>query len=99
MYLEYHTVVVLGVQILAKLLWTVFHVLTRRSQFLRNASSRGPGFISVSGHETRSMGTRIPEKLGSPCQDMKTGPQGKLMYYYFYHWSDLREIIQFLREI
>ncbi len=30
---------------------------------------------------------------------MKPGPQGKLMYYYFYHGSDLREIIQFLREI
>ncbi len=26
-------------------------------------------------------------------------PQGKLMYYYFYHGSDLREIIQFLGEI
>ena len=52
-----------------------------------------------SGHETRSTGTCIPEKLGSPYQDMKPGPQGKLMYYYFYHGSDLREIIQFLREI
>ncbi len=30
---------------------------------------------------------------------MKLGPQGKLMYYYFYHGSDLREIIQFLHEI
>ncbi len=30
---------------------------------------------------------------------MKPGPQGKLMYYYFYHGSNLREIIQFLREI
>ncbi len=45
------------------------------------------------------MGTRIPEKLGSPCQDMKPGLQGKLMYYYFYHGSDLRKIIQFLRKI
>ncbi len=39
------------------------------------------------------------KKLGSPCQDMKPGPQGKLMYYYFYHGSDLCEIIQFLRKI
>jgi hypothetical protein len=54
---------------------------------------------SVSGHETRSTRTRIPEKLGSPCQDMKPGPQGKLMYYYFYHGSDLRKIIQFFLEI
>ena len=30
---------------------------------------------------------------------MKPGPQGKLMYYYFYHGSDLRKIIRFLREI
>ncbi len=30
---------------------------------------------------------------------MKPGPQGKLMYYYFYHGSDLRKIIQFLRKI
>ncbi len=65
----------------------------------RNASSRGPGFISVSGHETRSTVTRIPEKLGSPCQDMKPGPQGKLMYYYFYHESDLCKIIRFLLKI
>ncbi len=88
-----------GVQILAKPLWTRFHVLTRRSEFFRNASSRGPGFISVSGHETRSTGTCILEKLGSPCQDMQPGPQGKLMYYYFYHGSDLRKIIQFLCKI
>ncbi len=72
-----------GVWILAKPLWTGFHVLTRRSKFFRNASSRGPGFISVSGHETRSMGTSIPEKLGSLCQDMKPEPQGKSIYYYF----------------
>jgi hypothetical protein len=51
------------------------------------------------GGGARSTGTRIPEKLGSPRQDMKPGPQGKLMYYYFYHGSDLREIIQFLCEI
>ncbi len=38
-------------------------------------------------------------KNNDSCQDMKPGPQGKLMYYYFYHGSDLREIIQFLREI
>ncbi len=44
-------------------------------------------------------GTCIPEKLGSPCQDMKPGPQGKLMYYYFYPGSDLREISRFLWEI
>ncbi len=69
-----------GVRILAKPLWTGFHVLTRRSEFFQNASSRGPGFISVSGHETRSTGTHILEKLGFPCQDMKPGPQGKLMY-------------------
>jgi hypothetical protein len=79
--------------------WTGFYVLTRRSKFFRNASSRGPGFISVSGHETRSMGTCIPEKLRPPHQDMKPGPQGKLMYYYFYHGSDLREIIRFLCKI
>ena len=30
---------------------------------------------------------------------MKPGPQGKLMYYYFYHGSDLHKIIQFLHEI
>ena len=30
---------------------------------------------------------------------MKPGPQGKLKYYYFYHGSDLRKIIRFLREI
>ncbi len=30
---------------------------------------------------------------------MKPGPQGKWMYYYFYHESDLREIVRFLREI
>ncbi len=30
---------------------------------------------------------------------MKPSPQGKLMYYYFYQGSDLREIIRFLREI
>ncbi len=30
---------------------------------------------------------------------MKPGPQGKLMYYYFYHGSDLRKIIRFLRKI
>ena len=30
---------------------------------------------------------------------MKPGPQRKLMYYYFYHGSNLREIIRFLREI
>ncbi len=88
-----------GVRILAKPLWAGFHVLTRRSKFFWNASSRGPGFISVSGHEIRSTRTPIPEKLGSPCQYMKPGPQGKLMYYYFYHGSDLRKIIQFLREI
>ncbi len=82
-----------GVRILENPLWTGFHVLTRRSEFFWNACSRGPGFISVSGHETWSTGTRILEKLGSPCQDMKPGPQGKLMYYYFYHGSDLREII------
>ncbi len=52
-----------------------------------------------SGHETRSKGTRIPEKLRSPCQDMKPGPQGKLMVYYFYHGSDSRKIIRFLRKI
>ncbi len=46
-----------------------------------------------------STGTRIPEKLGSPCHDMKPGPQGKLIHYYFYHGSDLRKIIRFLREI
>ena len=80
-------------------LWTRFHVLTWRSKYFWNVSSHGPGFISVSGHETRSTGTRILEKLGSPCQDMKPGPQGKLMYYYFYHGSDLREIIRFLRKI
>jgi hypothetical protein len=39
------------------------------------------------------------KNLGSPCQDMKPGPQVKLMYYYFYHGSNLREIIRFLREI
>jgi hypothetical protein len=88
-----------GVRILAKPLWPGFNVLTRRSKFFQNASSREPGFISVSGHEIRSTGTRIPEKLGSPYQDMKPGPQGKLMYYYFYHGSDLRKIIRFLREI
>jgi hypothetical protein len=88
-----------GVRILAKPLWTGFRVLTWRSKFFRNASSCGPGFISVSGHETRSMVTRIPGKLGSPCQDMKPGPQGKLMYYYFYHGSVLRKIIRFLHEI
>ncbi len=88
-----------GVQILAKPLRTGFHVLTWRSKFFRNASSREPGFISMSGHETRSTGTCIPEKLGSLCQDMRPGPHGKLMYYYFYHGSDLREIIQFLRKI
>jgi hypothetical protein len=82
-----------GVRILAKPLWTGFHVLTQRSKFFRNASTRGPGFISVSGHETWSTRTFIPEKLGSPCQDMKPGPQGKLMYYYFYHGSDLSKII------
>ncbi len=59
----------------------------------------GKSQISMSGHETQSTGTHILEKLGSPCQDMKPGPQGKLMYYYFYHGSDLREIIQFLRKI
>jgi hypothetical protein len=59
----------------------------------------GKSWISMSGHETWSTGTRIPEKLGSPCQDMKPGPHGKLMYYYFYHGSDLRKIIRFLREI
>ncbi len=53
----------------------------------------------MSGHETQSTGTRIPEKLQSSCRDMKPGPQGKLMYYYFYHGSDLRKIIQFLRKI
>ena len=68
-------------------------------QVFRNASSRGPGFMSWQGDETRSTGTCIPEKLGSLCQDMKPGPQGKLMYYYFYHGSDLREIIQFLHKI
>ncbi len=88
-----------GVRILAKPLWTGFHVLTQRSKFFRNASSHRLGFISVSGHETRSTRTCIPEKLGSPCQDMKPGPQGKLMYYYFYHGSDLCEIIWFLRKI
>ncbi len=88
-----------GVRILAKPLWTRFHVLTQRSEFFRNASSREPGLIFVSGHETRSTGTHIPEKLGSPCQDMKIGPQGKLKYYYFYHGSNLRKIIQFFCEI
>ncbi len=29
---------------------------------------------------------------------MKPGPQGKLMYYYFYHGSDSRENIQFFHE-
>ena len=38
-------------------------------------------------------------KNNNPCQDMKPGPQGKLMYYYFYHGSDLRKIIRFLRKI
>ena len=38
-------------------------------------------------------------KNNDPCQDMKPGPQGKLMYYYFYHRSDLRKIIRFLRKI
>ncbi len=38
-------------------------------------------------------------KKNDPGQDMKPGPQGKLMYYYFYYGSDLREIIRFLREI
>ncbi len=33
------------------------------------------------------------------CQDMKPGPRGKLMYYYFYHGSNLRNIVRFLREI
>ncbi len=88
-----------GVQIPEKHLWTRFHVLTQRSEFFWNASSRGPGFISVSGHETQSTGTRIPESFGSPCQDMKPGPQGESMYYYFYHGSDLRKIIQFLCKI
>ncbi len=32
-------------------------------------------------------------KKNDPCQDMKPGPQGKLMYYYFYHGSDLHKII------
>jgi hypothetical protein len=41
----------------------------------------------------------LRSKNNDPCQDMKPGPQGKLMYYYFYHRFDLREIIQFLREI
>ncbi len=30
---------------------------------------------------------------------MKPGPQGKLMYYYFNHGSDLREIIRFLHKM
>ncbi len=30
---------------------------------------------------------------------MNPGPQGKLMYYYFYHGSDLLKIIRFLRKI
>ncbi len=30
---------------------------------------------------------------------MKPGPQGELMYKYFYHGSDLCKIIQFLRKI
>ena len=30
---------------------------------------------------------------------MKPSPQGKLMYYYFYHGFDLREIVRFLCEI
>ncbi len=30
---------------------------------------------------------------------MKPGPQSKLMYYYFYHGSDLCKIIRFLLEI
>ncbi len=30
---------------------------------------------------------------------MNPSPQGKLMYYYFYHGTDLRKIIRFLREI
>jgi hypothetical protein len=30
---------------------------------------------------------------------MKPDQQGKLMYYYFYHGSDSREIIRFLHEI
>ncbi len=55
--------------------------------------------ISVSGHETWSTGTRTPDKLRSPCQDMKPGPQGKFMYYYFNHGSDLGKIIRFLHEI
>ena len=39
-------------------------------------------------------------KNNDPCQDMKPGPQGKLMYYYFFfHGSNLREIIQFLSKI
>jgi hypothetical protein len=59
----------------------------------------GKSWISLSGHETQSTGTCIPEKLGSPCQDMKPGPQGKLMYYYFYHGSNLRKIIRFLCKI
>jgi hypothetical protein len=59
----------------------------------------GKSWIFMSGHETRFTRTRIPEKLGSPCQDMNPGPQGKLMYYYFYHGSNLREIIRFLCEI
>jgi hypothetical protein len=32
-------------------------------------------------------------KNNDPCQDIKPGPQGKLMYYYFYNGSDLRAII------
>jgi hypothetical protein len=38
-------------------------------------------------------------KNNDPCQDMKPGPPGKLIYYYFYHGSNLREIIQFYAKL
>ncbi len=79
--------------------FTISVSMSRHETRSTGTRKTGKSWISVSGHETRSTGTCIPEKLGSPCQDTKAGPQGKLMYYYFYHGSDLREIIQFLCEI
>ncbi len=105
MYLEYHTVVVLC-YFFSKKKDTVVCLAGARS-LLRPEKKK---FLVVCLAGARLLlrpekkvlvvclaGAR--SKNNDPCQDMKLSPQGKLMYYNFYHGSDLREIIRFLRKI
>ncbi len=104
MYLEYHTVVVLCYFFSEKKIQSSVwqerdHYYDRKKKVLVDCLAGAQSLLQQEKNVLVVCLAGARSKNNDPCQDMKPGPQGKLIYYYFYHRSDLRKIIRFLREI